>query len=390
ALLKHAVCQQMVADVPLGAFLSGGIDSSTVVALMQAQSSRPVKTFTIGFREENYDESGWARAVASRLGTEHTEETVTPEHAREILPLWPWIYDEPFGDISGIPTTIVSRITRRHVKVSLSADGGDELFCGYHRYWVMARLDGLLSRLPDAVPRMAGRALAALGTDVAARMALALPGLRLPALRDRMRKFQAVLENWEGGAGPAYPYAVAYWLPSEVDRLVGGYENCRPLPGESDWGLLKSMMLWDLVHYLPEDILAKVDRATMSVGLEGRDPFLDHRVVEYALGLPLDLTYRGGTMKYILKKILARHLPKRLFERPKQGFAVPVHSWLHDDLLHLVDENLNPDTLGAQTEIDPEPVLETVALFKGGRGSMAVDRVWLALVYMMWRRTYLG
>ena len=389
-ILTDAFLKRLIADVPVGVFLSGGIDSSLVTAVLARHTDTPIRTFTIGFAEKNYDESGWARAVAHHLGTEHTEETITPDHARSILPQWPEIYDEPFGDISGIPTTIVSRMTRRHVKVSLSADGGDELFCGYHRYWVMDRIRRYLSPMPGTIPRILGRAIALIGTDTAADVAAAHPGLRLPAIRDRMRKFQAVLANWGGDAGGAYPYAVAYWLPEEIRSLTGAYRDPRPSLKNLDAPFLDSMMLWDMQNYLPEDILTKVDRATMSVSLEGRDPFLDHRIVEFALRLPMALKYRSGSMKYILRRILARYLPETLFERPKQGFAVPIYTWLHDDLMHLVDEYLNPDALAAQGEIDPAPVGRTVAAFKGRKGSVAVDRVWLLLVYMMWRRRYIG
>ncbi|HQI82652.1 MAG TPA: asparagine synthase (glutamine-hydrolyzing) [Deltaproteobacteria bacterium] len=389
-LLTDAFLKRLIADVPVGVFLSGGIDSSLVTAVLARHTDTPIRTFTIGFAERSYDESGWARAVAQHLGTEHVEEIVTPDHARDILPLWPEIYDEPFGDISGIPTTIVSRMTRNHVKVSLSADGGDELFCGYHRYWVMERLQRFLSPLPAALPRLMGRALGAVGTDAAAQLAGAHPSLRLPAIRDRMRKFQAVLANWEGDASGAYPYAVAYWLPREIESLIGSYRDPRPGLRDMHASLLASMMLWDMKHYLPEDILTKVDRASMSVGLEGRDPFLDHRIVEFALRLPIEYKKRDGTMKYLLRRLLSRYLPGHLFERPKQGFAVPIYSWLHNELMDLVDEHLNPDALRAQNEVDPSTAQRAVAAFKGRDGSVAVDRIWLLLVFLMWRRRYCG
>ncbi len=389
-LMVDSFTRRLIADVPVGVFLSGGIDSSLVTAVLARNTDTPIRTFTIGFEERNYDESGWARAVAHHLGTEHTEEIVTPDHARAILPQWPEIYDEPFGDISGIPTTIVSQMTRNHVKVSLSADGGDELFCGYHRYWVMDRIRRYLSPLPQVIPRVLGTAIGLIGTDTAADVAAAHPGLRLPAIRDRMRKFQAVLANWGGDARGAYPYAVAYWLPEEIRKLTGTYTNSRASLRDMDENFLLSMMLWDMKYYLPEDILTKVDRATMSVSLEGRDPFLDHRIVEFALRLPMEFKYRPGSMKYILRRLLARYLPQSLFNRPKQGFAVPIYTWLHDDLMHLVDEYLNPDAMASLDEIDPAPVNRIIAAFKGKRGSVAVDRVWLLLVYLMWRRRYLG
>jgi len=390
ALMVDAFAKRLIADVPVGVFLSGGIDSSLVTAILANHANTRLKTFTIGFQEKNYDESVWARKIAQYLHTEHTEEIVTPEHAKAILPLWSEIYDEPFGDISGIPTTIVSRMTRRHVKVSLSADGGDELFCGYNRYWVMNGLDRFISPFPTPVPRMAGRVIQAMGADLAADMASTHPKLRLPAIRDRMRKFQAVLSNWTGDAKGAYPYAVGYWLPREIETLMGAYEDPRPQLQDMPPSLLESMMLWDMKHYLPEDILTKVDRATMSQSLEGRDPFLDHRIVEFALRLPLEYKYRRGKMKYILRKLLARYLPEHLFERPKQGFAVPIYTWLHDDLMGLVDRYLSQEALKEQHEIDPEVVLKTVTAFRKKNGSVAVDRIWLLLVFMMWRERYCG
>ena len=387
-LMTDAFTRRLIADVPVGVFLSGGIDSSLVTAVLARHTNHPIKTFTIGFAEKNYDESPWARRIAWHLHTEHTEETVTPDHAKEILPLWPEIYDEPFGDISGIPTTIVSRITRRHVKVSLSADGGDELFCGYHRYWVMNTLDRFLGPLPSFIPRSAGRLMGLLGSDRVATLSQAYPGLRLPAIKDRMRKFQAVLSNWNGSASGAYPYAVGYWLPHEITRLTGGYADPRQPLDTSRTTLIEAMMAWDLDHYLPDDILTKVDRATMFNGLEGRDPFLDHRIVEFARALPSGMKYRDGRTKYILRQLLKRYLPEELFSRPKQGFAVPIYSWLHDELMDLVDEYLNYDSLREQSYLDPDIVQQTVSEFRQKNGSIAVDRIWLLLVFMMWRQRY--
>ncbi|MFA5655043.1 MAG: asparagine synthase (glutamine-hydrolyzing) [Desulfomonilia bacterium] len=387
-IMTDAFSRRLIADVPVGVFLSGGIDSSLVTAILARNTDTPVRTFTIGFAEKNYDESVWARRISEHLKTDHTEETVTPEHAKEILPLWPEIYDEPFGDISGIPTAILSRITREHVKVSLSADGGDELFCGYHRYWVMNALERFIKPLPSILPRAAGRLMGLLGSDRAAYLVGAYPRLRLPAIKDRMRKFQAVLSHWNGSARGAYPYAVGYWLPHEVAVLTGGYEDPR-LPLDFSWtNLLDAMMIWDLEHYLPEDILTKVDRATMYNGLEGRDPFLDHRIVEFARSLPLHMKYHNGETKYILKQLLKRYLPENLFMRSKQGFAVPIYSWLHDDLMDMVHGCLNRDALRAQTYLDPVLIENTVSEFERGKGSIAVDRIWLLLVFMMWRERY--
>ncbi len=387
-IMIDAFTKRLIADVPVGVFLSGGIDSSLVTAILARHTNTPIKTFTIGFHEKNYDESLWAGKIAEYLGTEHTREIVTPDHAKEILPDWPEIYDEPFGDISGIPTTIVSRMTRQNVKVSLSADGGDELFCGYHRYWVMNNLNRFMTPLPTLLPRLAGRTMGYLGNDRVSDLAQAFPMLRLPAIKDRMRKLQAVLAYWQGTASGAYPYSVAYWLPHEIEHLTGAYTDHRRRLDTCGNNLLDAMMNWDLQYYLPDDILTKVDRATMFTSLEGREPFLDHRIAEFARSLPLELKYKGRTMKYILKKILSRYLPKELFNRPKQGFAIPIYSWLHDDLIELVETQLNQDALRNQSHIDPDLVEKTIAEFRNKNGSVAVDRIWLLLVFMMWKHRY--
>ena len=387
-IMIDAFKKRLIADVPVGIFLSGGIDSSLVTAILARHTNTPIKTFTIGFKEKNYDESQWARQIARHLGTEHTEEIVTPEHAKKVLPLWPEIYDEPFGDISGIPTTIVSQITRQHVKVSLSADGGDELFCGYHRYWVMNNLNRFIAPIPAMLPRLAGTIMGVLGNDKVSTIAQAHPRLRLPAIKDRMRKFQAVLAHWEGTAANAYPYAVGYWLPHEIENLTGSYIDQRPALDTSANNLLDAMMQWDLQHYLPDDILTKVDRATMYTSLEGRDPFLDHRIVEFARDLPLEMKYKDRNMKYILKKLLGRYLPGEMFNRPKQGFDVPIYAWLHDDLMELVETYLTPDILRNQSYIEPALVDKTITEFRNKNGSVAVDRIWLLLVFMMWKEKY--
>lgn len=389
-LMADAFTKRLIADVDVGVFLSGGIDSSLVTAIIARHAHSTVRTFTIGFAERGYDESAWARAVARRLGTEHTEYTVTPRDAREVLARWSDIYDEPFGDISGIPTSIVSALTRRHVKVSLSADGGDELFCGYRIYKVMDRLARILARTPGRTTRPCGILLGMAARGAASSACRLITPAGANALWDRLRKLGALLANWEGDARASYPYAVAYWLPDEAARLTGGYEDPRNHGVAPSRTILEHMMLWDMVYYLPDDILTKVDRASMSVGLEGREPLLDHRIAEFALRLPLRLKNNNGTMKYILRKILGRHLPPSLFSRPKHGFAVPVYEWLHRDLDHLMDEYLGEDSLKDQNEIDPAQALRALAVFRESGGAAAVDRVWLLLVYMMWRRRYLG
>ena len=231
--------------------------------------------------------------------------------------------------------------------------------------------------------------MGALGIDVISKLSQALPQLRLPAIKDRLRKFHAVLANWQGDISSAYPFAVAYWLPDEIKKMTGIYSDSRETLESYKRSLLGAMMLWDMKYYLPDDILTKVDRATMFTSLEGREPMLDHRIVEFALKLPMEYKFRNGQTKYILKKILGRYIPDELFNRPKQGFAVPVYSWLHDDLQNLINTHLNPDALKTQQYLDPETASRTVKEFRQKKGSIAVDRIWLLLVFMMWHQKYI-
>ena len=324
-LLSDAVRRRMIADVPLGAFLSGGIDSSTVVALMQKQSTRPVKTFSVGFNEPRYNEAPFAKAVAEHLGTDHTEIYVPPETALDLIPKLPEWFDEPFADASQIPTLLVSELARRQVTVALSGDGGDELFHGYPWYQFGARLGGVAGTLPLA----ARRGLAALLTvpspaawDSLARLS---PGAMRPErLGDRAHKLAA----WISLPSQDLLFREIRSLWSEPELLVpGAAEQVDPIwagaAASAVPDFLDRMAVIDLLTYLPDDILTKVDRATMAVSLEGRCPILDHRVIEFALRLPREHKIAGTKTKIVLKNVLARHVPRPLFERPKQGFEVP-------------------------------------------------------------------
>lgn len=338
ALLKDAVRQQMMADVPLGAFLSGGVDSSTVVALMQAQSARPVKTFSIGFHEEGYNEAEHAKAVAAHLGTEHTELYVTPKQAMDVIPRLPSLYDEPFSDSSQIPTYLVSQLARQHVTVSLSGDAGDELFCGYNRYQMTANLWNNIASAPLPLRKMMARGLTSVSPQSWDRLAgvakNVLPrSLRYAKLGDKLHKGAAVLgsKSLDG----LYLNLVSHWQhPASV--VVGGQEPPTMLVGAAPTlaGLdgVQRMMALDMLTYLPDDILTKVDRAAMGVSLETRVPFLDHRVVEFAWRLPQSLKLRDGQTKWALRQVLYRHVPKALIERPKMGFGVPIGDWLRGPL----------------------------------------------------------
>ena len=330
ALLRDAVARRMVADVPLGAFLSGGFDSTTVVALMQAQSARPVRTFTIGFHEQGYDESQHAKAVARHLGTDHTELYVTPAEALAVIPKLPTIYDEPFSDSSQIPTFLVSQLARRHVTVALSGDGGDELFCGYNRYVMGQRIWQKLRLLPLPARRVVafllrnapGQALDALQRGV-------LPArLRLPNLGDRLPKLAEVLEHRDGAA--FYRTLVSHW--KDPERLVLDAREPRTVLSDPDRlpalpGLRERMMLLDMLTYLPDDILTKVDRASMANSLEVRCPMLDYRFAQWSAGLLPELKLNHGTGKYLLKKACEPYVSDDILYRPKQGFSVPLAAW---------------------------------------------------------------
>ncbi|CAN5347973.1 hypothetical protein BH23GEM2_BH23GEM2_08260 [soil metagenome] len=360
ALLRSAVGQQMIADVPLGAFLSGGVDSSTVVAIMQAQSSRPVRTFTIGFNEAGYNEAEHAKAIARHLGTDHTELYVTSHEAMEVVPLLPRMYDEPFADSSQIPTFLVSQLARQQVTVSLSGGGGHELFGGYTRYSVGPRLSRHIRPLPRPVRRTVGSLLDLVGAvrwnSVAAGAdRLFGPGTAPPRLGEKISKLAAVMRSGGNGPGLLYKSMVsASRTPS--DLVVGGHEPATLIDGASELpdvgGFAQTMMYLDALTYLPDDIMAKVDRASMACSLESRAPFLDHRVVEFAWRLPLDMKVRGGTSKWILRQVLYRHVPPSLIERPKTGFSIPVGAWLRGPLREWAGDLLAERRLGEDGFLD--------------------------------------
>ncbi len=353
-LLKDAVRQQMMADVPLGAFLSGGIDSSTVVALMQVQSARPVKTFSIGFHEEGYDEAQHAKAVARHLGTEHTELYVTPEQAMAVIPRLPAMYDEPFSDSSQIPTFLVSQLAREHVTVSLSGDAGDELFCGYNRYQMSARLWRRLSMMPLPLRRLVAAGLTSVSPQAWNRATGAAERWLPTALRfsnpgDKLHKGATVLDSTSIDA--LYLRLASHWQdPASV--VIGGIEPPTLLTGNAPslaaLDPVQRMMALDMLSYLPDDILVKVDRAAMSVSLETRVPFLDHRVVEFAWRLPQAMKLRDGQTKWALRQVLYRHVPRELIERPKMGFGVPIGAWLRGPLRDWAEALLDPPLLRSQ------------------------------------------
>lgn len=336
AMLLDAVGQQMVADVPLGAFLSGGIDSSTIVALMQAQSSSPVKTFTIGFNEKGFDEAVHAKAVARHLGTDHTELYVPARDALDLVPGLASVFDEPFADSSQIPTFLVSRLARSQVTVSLSGDGGDELFCGYTRYARVHKAWSAVGWLPHRLRSAAAVAMGAIPVkawDILGAPMQALAGERVRNVGDKAHKLASLIGQPDAMA--FYRSAVSHWqAPSAIVRHAAEPPYLQAIIGAKHAGLefREAMMLSDTVSYLPNDILTKVDRAAMAVSLETRVPLLDHRIVEFAWRLPLRMKTRSRTSKWILRQVLDRHVPRELIDRPKKGFSVPLAQWLRGPL----------------------------------------------------------
>jgi len=388
-LLKDAVGRQMMADVPLGAFLSGGVDSSTVVALMQAQSDRRVRTFTIGFHEKGYNEAEHAKAVARHLGTDHTELYLTAEEALAVVPDLAGLYDEPFADSSQIPTFLVSRLARQHVTVALSGDAGDELFGGYNRYQLTARLWRSLSRMPAPLRRVAARGLAAPSPQAWDRAIGAagrwLPrGWRLANAGDKLHKAAGVLAS--ESAQELYRGLTSHWRdPASV--VVEGPEpptllHGRP-PGLRGLDSVQRMMALDMVTYLPDDILAKVDRAAMGVSLETRVPFLDHRVVEFAWRLPLAYKLRDGQSKWALRQVLYRYVPKDLIERPKMGFAVPIDAWLRGPLREWAEGLLDEGRLRREGYFRPEPIRRLWAEHVSGQRNRS-NQLWDVLMAQAW------
>lgn len=388
--LRTAVRDRLVADVPLGAFLSGGIDSSTVAALMQLESGgTPVRTFSIGFEDPAYDEATDAARVAAHLGTDHTELTVTPREAMDAIPELAAVYTEPFADSSQLPTLLVSRLARRHVTVALSGDGGDELFAGYNRHVWASRLWWSMRVVPAPLRHLAARALEsrppADWDDLAASGARVLPLLRLRTPGDKAHKLAGLLDATD--FDQLYLALTSLWREPErvVARRTSGSAALRFAERLPHATPAAEMMFRDLVSYLPDDILTKVDRASMSVGLEARVPLLDHRVVALAWRLPLSLKLRGGESKWILRRVLERHVPRALFDRPKMGFGVPVGDWVRGPLRDWAESLLDERAMREDGLLDVDTVRASWQRHLEGTG-VEQHRVWTVLMFQAWRR----
>jgi len=381
ALLGDAVGRRLVADVPLGAFLSGGLDSSAVAAMMRMKSNAPVRTYSIGFREQGFDEAPHASAVAAHLGTEHTELYVSAKDAQDAIPLMPEIYDEPFADSSQVPTYLLSKLTRQHVTVALSGDGGDELFAGYTRH----RFARALESMPPRVAQLLGAGLDMAGPAIWDRLFKLVPARKRPSYGgDKIQKTAAMLR--EGPAG-GYRSLVSAWddpetiVPgaSEPKGVIFDPELAAALPDALD-----RMQYLDTLTYLPDDILTKVDRASMAVALEVRVPILDHRVVEFSCRLPTRFKMRGGKGKWLLRQLAYRHVPKALLDRPKSGFAVPIGAWLRGPLRDWAETLLEPGRLEEGGLLNAGPIQARWQEHLSGRRNWQAS-LWTVLMLQAWR-----
>lgn len=389
ALLKDAVAMRMIADVPLGAFLSGGIDSSTIVALMQAQSSQKVKTFSIGFYEEEYNEAQYAKTVAQHLGCDHTELYVTAEETRAVIPKLPDLYDEPFSDPSQIPTYLVSQLARKHVTVSLSGDAGDELFGGYNRYLWSSRIWQKIGWIPQNLRHTFAASLTSVSPQnwnrIFASVNPLLPTkLQQPFAGYKLHRLAEILAVPDPDT--MYASLVSRWKEPE-SVVIGSSEPITALSDRQSWANLpdftQRMMFLDMLTYLPEDILVKVDRASMGVSLEGRIPFLDPRVVEFAWRIPMTMKIREGQGKWLLRQVLYKYVPQKLIDRPKMGFGVPIDKWLRGPLRDWAEALLDETRLRQEGFFNPQQIRQKWKEHLSGKRDWEFH-LWDVLMFQAW------
>ena len=374
-ILIDAFKYRMVSDVPVGVFLSGGVDSSIVAAILQKHYGN-IHTFTIGFKEDKYNEANYAKDVAEHIGTTHTEKYLNSSEAKDILNRFVDIYDEPFGDSSGIPTIFVSQIAKEAgVKVVLSADGGDEVFCGYDRYWVINDIGEKLFKIPKPIRKTLNSIMNIIGDNRVSYI------LRNEKLLSKYKLIHKILDNssWE----ELYDSLISLDIEDLLNSKKRIYDNSFNI-GEREHQM-QGMMLWDYHRYMVDDILTKVDRATMSLSIEGREPLLDHRIAEFMAQVPFDLKYKNGDSKYLLKKVLERYIPKEMIDRPKQGFGIPVFEWFNSELKSLFKTYLDKSELKKHNLLNEEYIREEYNRLS----SKNVNRLWFVLVFQMWYKKYI-
>ncbi len=380
-LLIDAFKYRMVSDVSVGVFLSGGIDSSIVTAILQKHYGN-IHTFTIGFKEAKYNEANWAKKVASYLGTNHTEKYLSSDEAKEILKNFVNIYDEPFGDSSGIPTTLVSQVAKDNgVKVVLSADGGDEIFCGYERYWYSYNIGKKIFILPKIFRKLLAFSMNTVGVNNASKF------IKMKNFEHKYNQLSEMFKNntW----GKIYEQIIHNFKSSEIKILLGDEQNITEHSfyiGEKEHPM-QGMMLWDYHRYLPDAILTKTDRATMSVSIEGREPLLDHRIAEFMAQVPFKYKYKDGTSKYLLRKVLQRYLPNDLIDRPKMGFGIPMFEWFSKDLRNLFDIYFDEDEIKRQGILNAKYIKKEHDKLKNNR-PININKLWFILVFEMWYKKY--
>jgi asparagine synthase (glutamine-hydrolysing) len=385
-ILATSFRYRLVADVPIGVFLSGGYDSSCVTALLQKSSKEKIKTFTIGNTDKKMDEAPYAKKIAEHLGTDHTEYYCTPNEALEIIPKLPFYYDEPFADSSAIPTILVSRLARKNVTVALSADAGDEIFAGYNRYDYIYRYGKRIGAIPKPVRKLAVTAMSNLSSE------------NIPYLRHQQNFHSRYdkLKNLLNDPSPAEllknlsiaftDKELAKLLINPVEALATAHQSKELKSGYDD--PLAYMMAIDYQTYMVDDILQKVDRATMSVSLEGREPFLDQHIVEWAAQLPSGYKYHKGQKKYIVKEIVHRYIPRELMERPKMGFGIPIENWLLNELKDLVMEHLSPSALAQHGLFNQHEVAKLLRGFFAGQKEKHL-KIWYLLMFQMWYKQWM-
>jgi asparagine synthase (glutamine-hydrolysing) len=374
-LFASAFQYRMVSDVPVGVFLSGGYDSSLVSAILQSNSTKKIKTFTIGFHEKKWDEAPYAKQIAEHLGTDHHEYYCTTKEAQDIFPLLADIYDEPFGDSSGIPTTLVSRFARKQVTVSLSADGGDEIFAGYSKYQQMDKLNSYLRKSPAP--------LVSFGKGVSNLSLKLIPGLKKIHKIERLTE---ILNTYKDAGLPdiysrQFKNKDLYELLPDFDDTIGLFDDIKKVNNQNDF--INTSLAYDYRTYMVDDILTKVDRATMSVALEGREPLLDQRIIEFASQLPSGLKYNNGEKKYLIKKIVHKYIPKIIMDRPKTGFSIPVFEWFTTDMKEHLFYYINEKQFAKHNLLDIKKAIAVRDEFLAGRKGRD-SQIWLLLMFQMW------